>query len=46
MFLILNSFMMEALSCRNQSIVSQSKSVDLFLYDMDIRREKITRCIW
>ena len=37
----LNSFMTESLSNRNQSIDLQSKSMDWFLYDRDLRHEKV-----
>ena len=41
-FRIINSFMMEIpLSYRIQSIDLQRKSMDWFLYDMDVRHESV-----
>ena len=37
----LNSFMMEVPFIKNQSIDLQSKSMDWFLYDRDLRHERI-----
>ena len=39
----LNSFMMEVPTYRNQPIDLQSKSVDWFLYDRDLRYEKVNQ---
>ena len=39
--LLLNSFMTEAVSYTNQSIDMQSKSMDWFLYDGDLRHERV-----
>ena len=38
---IVNSFMTEVLSYRNQSINSLCKSVEWFLYDRDLRHERV-----
>ena len=38
---LINSFMKEVLSCRNQSINLQNKSIDWFLCDRDLRQERV-----
>ena len=40
----INFFMTDVLSHRNQSIDVQSKSLDLFLYNRDLRHERVKLC--
>ena len=38
---LFNFFITESLSCKNQSIDLQSKSIDWFLYDRDLHHERV-----